>query len=239
VTRDGVTDPLALADAHEAALGERYRLRVDWRARAANGTLLARSRQRALVTTTAFRASLTTTGAPAFARAAPAANVTVWANGSVLAERSRSDGTVRYRRLDTPDDRTAGFAADFYGSLRRPLPERPQADLFAAIETIPVARLETGAGTAFVVSGTTVTDPERLARVTELRRPRNVTLRAVIDERGLVRDLRLDYDGVTPAGERITVHRTVRYGAIEEDAVRRPDWVGRALAGENRTRSTG
>lgn len=237
VTRDGVVDPAALAEAHEAAVGERYRLRVDWRARAANGTLLARSRQRALVTPTVFRASLTTTGAPAFAQAAPAPNVTVWANASRLAERTRAAGTVRYRALDTPDDRSSGGTAEFYGSLRRPLPDRPQTDLFAAVETIPVARLETGAGTAYVVSGTTVTDSERLARVTELQRPRNVTLRAVIDQRGLVRDLRLDYDGLTPDGERITVRRTVRYGTVSDDAVQPPDWVRRTLAGENTTRT--
>ncbi len=83
-------------------------------------------------------------------------------------------------------------------------------------------------------NGTTVYRAERASAPTELdagdvRRPRNVSLVAVVGESGAVRRYRLSYAG-TVEGRTVEVVEVVRFVGVGETTVERPDWVERRLA---------
>jgi hypothetical protein len=160
----------------------------------------------------------------------------IWSNGSVLLERYHRNSTVGYRLIGPAVYRTGN---GFYQSFRHPKPFRDRFALFDAVETRVVNSRTDGPGPArYTVVGDRLEHPERFAAATNVRRPSNVSLRAVIDDRGLVRSFRLSYDGQFPSGETVHVSRRVVYRDVGEvDRVPRPEWSDRATgASGNRSR---
>lgn len=229
LTRQGIVDPLALVDAHRGQLARSYRFRANWSVRYANGSLYGRVDQDATVGPGTFRAGVTAAGRPGFLTTGPPVRTDVWSNGSVLLERYRRNGTVGYRLVGPAVYRTGN---GFYQSFRHPKPFRDRVTLFGAIETrVAAVRTERSGPARYTVVGERLDDPDRFAAATNVRQPTNVSLRAVIDERGLVRSFQLSYDGQFPSGETVHVSRNVTYRAVGSiDRVPRPAWEDRAVA---------
>jgi hypothetical protein len=61
--------------------------------------------------------------------------------------------------------------------------------------------------------------------------PRNLTLVAEVEPSGLVRTLRLRYEG-TVDGRPVTVRRYIAYRSVGSTAVGRPAWYGRAIGND-------
>jgi hypothetical protein len=236
LTSAGVTDPLALANAH-ANLGSDYRFEANWTVHHGNGSLYAHAEQETAVASENFHVRVAATGRPGFLTTGPLIDATFWSNGSVLAERIRRDGETRYRYLDS--DRFNG-GTGFYSSLRRPKPWRDHYALFEAMDTRVTDRRTGGEGPArYTVVGTRLRDPSTFAAATNVRRPGNVSLWAVIDGNGVVRSLQLSYEGRLPTGQRVHVSRQVHYrdiGAV--GSIERPDWYTAALNGSRDSRGS-
>jgi hypothetical protein len=227
LTRDGVVDPLALANAHAAVVGNRsHVLYARWTVRAANGTVRGEVVQRTAVEPGgAFRANVSVRGRTGIVADRPTTAV-FWSDGEELVERARANGTTRY--LYIPADEYSG-GNGFYNSLRRPKPWRDIYALFASIET-RVASTQAGPGgdgTVYLLEGTRLADPTLFAAATDTTDPRNVTFTAAVDDDGLVRGQRLTYTA-TAGGETVEVTRVVRYSRFGEVRVERPEWYQRA-----------
>jgi hypothetical protein len=220
LNESGVTDAAALADAHEAVLrNTSYATVSNTTARAPDGTLLAQ-----LDDTTTFghdplryRSESSVEGENPRVIGAFGSDLEVWAseNGTWQAI-ERPNGT-EYRKVA---DRIRLSAAD-----------RTNRDalfvLFSTVNTT-VADTETRNGTAlYRVNSTDVTGPEALASHLRADSVSNVSLSALVDERGLVREYRVEYTA-TLGGKTSRVERTVRFTALGETTVERPAWVAEA-----------
>lgn len=234
LTARGVTDPLALANAHANALGPHYRFQSNWTVRYRNGSVHARADQTTAAVPGRFRSRITVAGDTGFLTNGPTTTVTVWANDSVLFERLDRDGTSSYRYLG-PDTYNGG--AGFYSTLRRPIPWRDHYAVFAGVSTRVTDRTAGNATTpaTYTVAGGRLRDPETFAASTGVREPRNVSLRATVTERGVVRSLALSYEGRLRSGERVRVTRTVVYRDASVE-VPRPSWYRAALNGSRNSR---
>jgi len=237
LTEAGVTGPLALANAHGAALEDSHRFHSNWTVRHRDGSLYALANQSTVVAPNGFTTRVTVAGRPGFLTTGPRLTADLWSNGSVLAERiERGDG-VGYRYLGAA---TYNAGTGFYTSLRRPKPWRDHYALFAAVETRVVDERAGGPGPArYTVVGTRLRDPTTFGAATDIREPRNVSLRATIDERGVVRSLRLSYAGRLPRGEPVRVSRHIRYTTVGGvGSVDRPPWFDTALNGSRDSRGS-
>lgn len=235
LSSEGVTDPLALANAHGSELQRPYRFHSNWTVRYRNGSVHARADQRTLVTTDGFRARVAVAGRPGFVTSGPPTTATFWSNGTVLAERIQRDGMTRYRYLDAE---TYNGGAGFYTSLRRPKPWRDHYALFTGLETRVVDEFETDGSTRYTVVGERLRDPATFGAATDVRRPGNVSLRAVVTERGVVRSLQLSYEGTLPTGERVSVTRSIVYDRANVGGLDRPSWFVAALNGSRNSRGS-
>ncbi|WP_276259953.1 hypothetical protein [Haloglomus litoreum] len=224
LTTDGVTDPLALANAHGEALGARYRFTSNWTVRYPNGTVFARADQSATVTPDAFVARVAAVGRPGFITSGAETTAVFWSNRTALATRVERDGRVSYRYADGV---AYADAAGFYTSLRRPRPWLNHYALFSSVETRTVGRVD-GAPTRYRVVGETLRDPATFGATSGLRRATNVSLEAIVSERGIVRSLHLSYSGRLPEGERVRVTRRIIYRS-DAPEVTRPAWFDRAV----------
>jgi hypothetical protein len=136
-------------------------------------------------------------------------NSTLWTNGSVVASRARlaNGRTVLSERLPgVPNRHRTGLD----------LAERAFAGADYRVEPGP------GGGAVLVSTGpVALTGP--VAPVS-LGPPRNATARVTVSERGLIRQLRVEYDA-TFLRKTVRVTITHRVNAVGETTVRRPDWV--------------
>jgi hypothetical protein len=234
LTARGVTDPLALANAHADTLGDRYRFHSNWTVRYRNGSVHARADQTTAAVPGRFRSRITVAGDTGFLTNGPTTTVTVWANESVLFERLDRNGTSSYRYL-APGTYNGG--AGFYSTLRRPIPWRDHYAVFAGVSTRVTDRPAGGGATptTYTLVGERLRDPMTFAAATGVREPRNVSLRATVTERGVVRTLALSYEGRLRGGEPVRVSRSVVYREPVGD-VSRPPWYRAALNGSRNSR---
>lgn len=235
LSNEGVTDPLALANAHGSQLRRPYRFHSNWTVRYRNGSVHARAVQRTLVTADGFRARVAVAGRPGFVTSGPPTTATFWSNGTVLAERIQRDNRTRYRYLDAE---TYNGGAGFYTSLRRPKPWRDHYTLFTGLETRVVDEFETDGSTRYTVVGERLRDPATFSAATDVRRPGNVSLRAVVTEQGVVRSLQLSYEGTLPTGRRVAVTRSIVYDRADAGGLDRPPWFEAALNGSRNSRGS-
>lgn len=234
---DGVTNASALGAAHDAALrNTSFTRRVAWTFRYPNGsfyqgrwrvTRVGASRERyhdVLHRSGAWlgefrRQGYVTTG------------VERWSggDGTVRAD-VLFDGTRRYSALP------ARKAADVRRSATDPGGEQV-ARLLRGTETRVTGRALREGSTYHRVGAL---DPSRNRIPTDpgLAPPEDVSLSALVGERGLVRSYTVTYTTRTPAGTPLTVAYVVQYGQIEETAVERPAWYDAAIAATNGSNAT-
>ncbi|MEF8841045.1 MAG: hypothetical protein V5A62_05405 [Haloarculaceae archaeon] len=237
VSRRGVVAPERLAQGHETTIANTsYTVRSNRTVVYANGSIrsllvvevaLARNRT--------FLATAATAGpkAPVFL-GVPPARATFWSNGSVYVRRFTAGGETTYNQYD-PGQQFAGTwrywtrTVPFGGRSGRP--GSFYAGTFGAVTTRVTGRTTSGnaslvrlagGGTRGSVQGTPLDGGGSLDAV------RNVSLRATVGPRGVVRSLTVDYDA-TADGRPVHVHWTVHYLAIGETTVRRPPWFDRAV----------
>lgn len=235
LTSEGVTGPLTLANAHGAALERSHRFHSNRTVRYRNGTVHARADQRTAVGPNGFRSTVSVAGRPGFVTSGPPTEATFWSNGTVLVERIQRDDDTRYRYLD---DETYNRGTGFYNSLRRPKPWWDHYALFTAVESRVVDRSAVGGETRYTVVGERLRDPAVFGAAANVRQPENVSLRATVTERGLVRSFELSYDGTLRNGERVHVTRSVVYDLTAVSPIDRPSWFEAARNGSSDSRGS-
>lgn len=237
VSRRGVVVPDRLARAHETTIANTsYTVRSNRTVAYANGSVrsslvveVALARNRTFLATAATAGP----GAPVFL-GVPPARATFWSNGSVYVRRFTAGGETTYNQYD-PGQQFAGTwrywtrTVPFGGRSGRP--GSFYAGTFGAVPTRVAGRTTSGnaslvrlagEGTRGSVQGTPLDGGGSLDAV------RNVSLRATVGPRGVVRSLTLDYDA-TADGRPVHVRWTVHYRAIGETTARRPPWFDRAV----------
>ena len=228
VTTEGVTDPGALAAAHERALADSsYRVRATRTVRHANGTLRAQLLvDVALDQNRTFLASAATRGpaAPVFLGRPPATG-TYWSNGSVYVRRLTRDGETTYTAFEPP-----GGGAGTWRYWTRTVPfgggQATPGGFYRGLFTAVPTRLadETPGAEPYRLVGDTATAPFQ----TEVTDVRDVRLVASVRRDGLVQSLTLRYAGEID-GTTVRVERTVRYRDVGTTAVGRPPWFEKAV----------
>lgn len=230
-----VVDPSALAAAHADVISQSsYVVTANRTVRTANGSLWSSLRVRvALADDHTFLATARTAGpaAPVFI-GEPPARAAYWSNGTTYLRRLHHDGRTTYTETGTPATwigtwRYWAETVPFGG--RTHTPDSFIESVFWAVpavvtgrttvDGVPVRRLE-DQGDWPVADGAI---PGRVRSIS------NVSLVALVDDRGLVRRLDLRYSGRID-GRPVAVHRTVRYTAVGSTAVDRPAWYGRAVS---------
>ncbi|WP_255151577.1 hypothetical protein [Halorarius halobius] len=219
VGADGVSDAVALANAHAAAAGDRYVVASNYTVRYANGTLRASVRQRSRVESERWRARVAVDGPRPSVVSRDPATAVFYSNGATLVERIRRESGTSY--LYVPADEFNG-GNGFYNSLRRPKPYR---DPWALLSSLDV-RTQAANGSAVLVADA-LAEPSLFAAVAEVQAPRNVSYSATVGASGLLRTQRLTYAGEM-FGTSVRVSRTIRYRSLDA-SVERPDWYATAV----------
>lgn len=223
LTREGVVEPLTLANAHAELVGSRpHAFYASWTVKYTNGTLRGEVRQRATVEPGGpFFANVSVRGRTGIVADRPT-RALFWSDGEELVERATANGTTRYLYIP-PDEYSGGNG--FYNSLRRPKPWRDTYALFASIETRVASEQASpdGNGSVYLLEGSRLTAPATFAVATDTTDPRDVSFAAAVTDEGLVQGYRLIYTA-TVGGERVAVTRVVRYTAFGGVSVERPDW---------------
>lgn len=221
VDADGVVDPGRLASAHDDALANRSYTVVSTRTvRARNGSLRARVVRRSrLAADGSFLTTITIEGPDVRTIPDTPAQVAFFWNGSVLLDRTVSNGTTIYRRVPRAvyRDRLA-----FYRSVDGD-PESRVYLRFASVETRLVDREP-----PYRLAGRVLRQPKLFRTVAAAGAVGNVSLSATVTPAGLVREFRLAYTGRLD-GSPVRVVRTTRYRAVGTTTVRRPAWADAAL----------
>ncbi|PSP56722.1 hypothetical protein BRC82_01195 [Halobacteriales archaeon QS_1_67_19] len=217
----GVTDPDALAAAHEAALADRS-FSYDREARivAANGTELGRWHQRAQVGPDRRAVNYSQTGAGVSVSGLPVETARIYTNGSI---------TFRYGGEEYHRESGPGFAPNTFSN------DQLLAAVFSASETT-VTEVRRDDRTWYRVRATgdddtlTYRGPNGTVEV----RATSVTATALVAPSGLVRNVTYEFDFVRgdASGHRTI---TIRYAALGETTVEVPDWVADAKAATNAT----
>lgn len=231
VTREGVTDPRTLAEAHVARLAdESYTLVVTRTTRHPNGTLRERlDLNLSLAADRSYLVHAETEGpeAPVFL-GRPPASAAFWSNGSVYTRRLTHRGDTTYTTFQP----TNGAGTWQYWARTVPFGGRggnPRGFItrtFGSTPTRTTGRVADDGTTAYTLVGTGATAPIELG----VEDPREVDLRATVTAEGLVRSVNLTYVG-TVDGQPIEVTRRFRYERVGATNVTRPAWVARALSG--------
>jgi hypothetical protein len=221
----GVTDPLALANAHSAALGGRsYTLDSTWTVRHANGSLRAFIDLHAHVDEPTFQTQVRVDGTETgFVSNRPTTAV-FWSDGRELVERVERDNRITYLHVPAAEYNNG---SGFYNSLKRPTPWRDTYGLLAALDLRVVDAQHEGDTTVYLLEGDHLDDAALFAATTNTDRPENVTFRAVVNERGFILRYRLTYTA-TVDGEPVRVTRVVRYRNLGETIVSKPGWYATA-----------
>jgi hypothetical protein len=219
----GVTDPLALVEAHTAVLDERsYVLDRSLTVRYANGTVHRRqvTDARFAASRARYRIVSTYSGVPFDNESAA---IATFANGDHVFLARTTNGSTIYELSHGFDGKPASprevFADAFEGSERI-------YSLFAGVETRVVDRVTRNETTRYRIVGAAASDGGAVA--SQYGDPRNVTVSATIDTRGLVREYRLRYEG-TLDGTTVSVVRRARYTAVGSTTVERPPWYEAAV----------
>ena len=223
LTGQGVTDPFALGEAHASALDDTsYVLREDFSVEYANGTVYNRGTTHARLAANDSRyyvrqnASGLLFGGGAFARA-------IWSNGERVLVADMANGSTSY---DSPRN-VEGESVPPREALTIDPTKRQQLYAYLGSVETRVTRTETQNGTMlYRVESTEVTNPAAFEN--QWTDPRNLSLVAFVDSRGLVHGFRLDY-GAALNGTPVDVHREIRYTNLGNTTVERPPWYDEAI----------
>lgn len=221
VSAAGVTDPLALADAHQSTLeNTSYTLATTVTYRRPNGSLAARSTGTTRVAPGAssyYVVSSRTQRNATRPLGVGTYQVAVWANetDAVMASYPADAGPTyqQYSRVRAPSDPTTQWEL-LYGA-------------FAATNTTVVERFEDDGTTLFRIVSTGRPGPES-AYPTRSRHG----FAAVVDSQGVVRTFQQTYR-TTFDDRPAVVSRTVRVTQLGNTTVERPEWYEQAVANES------
>lgn len=215
IDASGVADPVALANAHADATGDRYVVVSNYTVRYANGTVRSSVVQRSRVSPGGWTATISVGGLRPGVVSDTPATARFYSDGRELVERIRRGNETTY--LHVPADEYNG-GSGFYNSLRRPLPYRDPWALAASLDT----RLAERDGATAVVAARGLDDAGLFEAVVDVRSSRNVSYRATVTGDGLVRDQWLTYAGELFDGF-VRVTRTISYRPLGAP-VERPGW---------------
>lgn len=224
LTGDGVFEAITLGDAHASVLDNTsYTMRENSTAVYSNGTVFNRGTVDAQIAANDSRyyvvlnRSGVVLGGGTLGR-------TTWSNGErVLVAETRNNSTSYQSPRGAEREPLSPREALFFDPTNR---EEIYA-YFGAVET-RVADRETRNGTRlYRIEATEVTYPA--AFVVRWNNPRNLSMTALVDSRGLVHEYRLRYTA-TLDGETVEVTRRVRYSNLGNTTIERPPWYDAAIA---------
>ena len=220
----GVTDAFALGEAHASALdGVSYTLHEEFTVEYANGTAYNRGSTDAHLAANDSRyyvlqnASGLLFGGGAFARA-------IWSNGERVLVADTTNESTSY---DSPRN-VEGESMPPREALTIDPTKRQQLYAYLGSVETRVTGTETRNGTTLHrVESTNVTNPA--AFEVQWTDPRDLSLVAFVDSRGLVHEYRLGYTASLD-GAPVEIHRHVRYTNLGNTTVERPSWYDAAIA---------
>jgi hypothetical protein len=223
----GVFDADALVEAHRAALTdtgfalERYRSVVRPDAPAAVRTLNTVGIQSTVApNASAYRFTRLERSSREWPIAGTYALIGVWYSEPVVRNRFVNDGRVeRY----WGQNRAASG-----GPVRDPTQSGSVRSDLAAVDLRVVGNESANGTTVYRLRGSRIGDPDELVFPPLLSEPRNTSMVARIDERGVVRSYALSFDA-TFVGDRIRVRRTHRV-EVGNVTVGKPGWLSEANA---------
>lgn len=221
LTRQGVIDPLAVAEAHESLLASRSEtVRLRRAVRYENGDLRSRRVQETRVTgdRRRFHTVITVAGPhpPFFGdRLEFYSDGQTVVQATVLPNRT-SFFRIPLKRYRAENDIDVVLSSPDAGAVFL---------LFAAIETRMTASIERPGRTRYRLRGTRLLRPGMLAEAEDVRNPRNVSLSAVVDERGVLVQYSLRFDAILD-GRNVTVAKSGSHSAIGNTTVEPPEWLG-------------
>ncbi|NHN61471.1 MULTISPECIES: hypothetical protein [Halorussus] len=223
LSAEGVTDPLAFADAHRATLrNTSYTVTATYTMQRPNGTVITHTVTATRVAPggSSYYAVLSASRSNESRTPGLAGyDIAVWANETVaVTARQDGDGDPTYRR--TTRDR-APFQVDRQWEL-----------LYSAVgttDTAVVQRFERGETTLFQVAST-----GRSGSPSAHHHRSRYGFVAVVDADGVVRSFQQRYR-TTFRDRPAVVSRTVQVTAVGNTTVERPDWYGQAVANATET----
>lgn len=237
VTVDGVDDPTGLAAAHATALNGSYLLRADQTFRTENGSLLA---QRAITVRLGadherFHTALEVRGPMATHEyGTPPVRAEFWSDGDLYLQ--AVNGT-EYGTYSPAVSYSGGYVigtGEYWVTVVAPggQPHQDIAPLFSATDLRVTSRDRRYGHVRYRLRSVDRSQRGPLARIEPVDEIRNLTLKATVDGRGLVRSYRLTYTGEL-YGRTVQVTRTVSYAGVGTTTVPRPAWYKQAVG--NRT----
>lgn len=241
LTRDGVVDPPALAEAHARRLRDTsYGLEVERTVRAGDGSLHSRLRvDVSLAVDRTYVARVETAGphAPAFL-GIPPAQATFWSDGDTYVRRFSRGGEVTHNQFEPPDNHAGSWRYWVHTVPFGGQDGSPRAFITALFEGVRsrFAGPATANGReAFRIAS----EGERPTAGTfrfagDLDAVEDVSVDALVEPDGLVASLDLSYAGEHGDGP-VSVRRSVRYRGLGATAVGRPTWYAKAVEGATPT----
>lgn len=222
LTRNGVVEPFALAEAHASVLADTsYTLVENHSVRFRRGMVYSGGTVEARLGTNHTRYAVVRTGSQTSVPF-PVIEERFWSNGNrtLVARTSTDNTTYAIARADGgPLPVRRALSDDPTNSDRIPT-------LFGAMETRVVGLTVRNGTRLYRVRGSNLTN--EFALDTEWESPGNVKLVALVDRRGLVREYRLHYTASFD-GDPVRVSRRVRYTNVGSTTVERPSWYGAAV----------
>lgn len=221
----GIVDALRLSEAHERYLRNRSEtVRLTRTNRYPNGTLHDRTVQitRVAANRDRFHTILSVDG-PAARFFGPGGRGEYWSDGERMLQLLVRSNRTSYS-VTEPED----YEPELSSSLI-PSPGGGRVYFLATLGSYRVTdRWYTNGTTKYRVIATRVTDPDNIAASETVNNVRNVSLRMVIDERGVLRLFVLEYTA-EGRGTTLNVRLTGEHRAIGSTTVDRPDWYDRAI----------
>lgn len=227
ITRNGVKDPLTLAEAHESVLSTRSEtVKLRREVRYANGDLRSLRIQETWVTADRrqFHTVITVNGSfPPFR----GDRLEFYSDGQSIYQATVIPNRSSYYRLPIDRYREQNDIDVVLSS--------PDAGtvflLFTVMDTREADLIVGQRMLRYRLTSRHLVRPSMLAEAEDVTEPRNATLRAIVDERGVLREYTLRYDA-TVDGRNVTVTKSGIHTAIEHTTVDPPQWVPTAM---NRT----
>lgn len=221
----GIVDPLALSEAHERYLRNRSEtVHLTRTNRYQNGTLRDRTVQVTKVAQDRDRFhTIIEVDGPKARFFGDGGRGEYWSDGERLLQRLVRQNESVYSLVE-PED--------YNPQLSQPLIPSPgggRVYFLATLGTFDLTDRRSQNGTElYRLELRQITQPDALAASESVYRPRNVSLRLLIDENGVLRRFVLTYTAVQE-GTTLDVHLTGEHKRIGQTSVERPPWYPRAI----------
>lgn len=217
----GVTDAFALRLAHSSVLDNTsYTFYSNTTVRHANGTVFNRIAIRVQSTANHSRYFFTQNGSPV--AISGWRGFSLWFAGERVLVTQTNESDTSYSIPRSADGEPVPLHELSFFSTN----SAGVGTLFSSVETRVANRKQRNGTTVYRVVATNVTNPAAFER--RWQNPRNLTLVAFVDSRGLVRAYRLDYTA-TLSNSTVRISRQVRYTNIGTTTVERPPWYEQAI----------